>query len=285
MMMGKPKKNDLAQIIVELIKKKRPIICNTNDKGGVGKTTLAAHEAWMADLLGLKVLIVDFEKHLSKLMFGNLLPELPGFASATDLFRDEGIEKPIYKVPGWKNIYILPADHGMKDIDTIPMESGIVVNPLNNLQEIMEEYQFDIGIIDTPPVTGNRQQAGLLAASNVVLVTEMSALSLEAVSDAIGICNSLISNINERNPGVNMLTPKYLIVPNKFNSRRSRNQYYLDELKRSGIKLSPHIQDREPLAQAIDMGKPVWSFDDGNSRLAAKNIRAVLENVLMEVGA
>ncbi|WP_233981888.1 ParA family protein [Pectobacterium versatile] len=275
--MGKPSKETLLiSSLREYIRSIRPVISNCNDKGGVGKTTVTAHEAWYAaQVLGLKTLVCDFEKHLTKLLCGNRLPDLPDYAVATDLFSEDGIKKPIYQLPDSPNLYLLPADHHMKAIDTIPMDAGIVLNPRFNIEALRE--QFDLIIIDTPPVTGNRQQAGILAATNAILITEMSALSIEAVSDAINISNALIDDINVNNDGLSINYPNYIVLPNKFNSRRSRHCHYLKVLKGFGISLSPAIEDREPLGIAIDNGNPVWTYSDGNSRLASKNIKSVLE--------
>ncbi|CDG97755.1 ParA family protein [Xenorhabdus bovienii] len=271
----------LHKKIVEAIRAAHPIFGNSNDKGGVGKTTVTAHEAWYLASLGLKVLVIDFDKHITKMFFENAIPDLSEFAYASDLFSDEGITKPIYEMPNHQNIWFLPAEHEMKGIDSRPMSSGIVVYPRFHLQSLRDD--FDVIVIDTPPGEGNRQQAGLLACTHAVLVTEMGALSIGGVSDAISITNELIDNINANNPDQDMTKPSYIVIPNKFNSRRSRHKDYLAQLKQLDVNLTPCINDRETFGISTDTAIPVWKFDDGNARLAAKEVKNVLNYIFLEV--
>lgn len=270
----------ISEAVLKAIRSKCPVISNGNAKGGVGKTTAAAHQVWYAAELGLKVLAIDFDKHLTEVFTGTTTPDLPGYATASDLFTDEGITSPIYQLED--NVYFLPADHYMKDVDGIGFNEGIYKYPANHMATLRE--QFDLIIIDSPPSEGNRQQASLLASTTTVVTTELNKISINGVKDVLTITNQLVNFLNNEAGSDVYLMPGCIVLPNKYDSRRKREkEFYQELLSFEGLNIAPLLPDRAPTGAAIEDGQPVWKYRDGNARTAAKEMKAVLNHIFTEV--
>lgn len=270
----------ISDAVLKAIRAKCPVISNGNAKGGVGKTTSAAHQIWYAAELGLKVLGIDFDKHLTEVFTGSTTPELPGFATASDLFTEEGIESPIYQLD--ENIFFLPADHFMKDVDGIPFSDGIYTFPAKHMTALRE--QFDLIVIDSPPSEGNRQQASLLASTTTVVTSELNKISINGVVDVLTITSQLVNHLNSEAGDELYQMPACIVLPNKYDSRRKRDKEFYDQLLSfEGLNITPLLPYRSPTGATLSDSQPVWKYRDGNGRTAAKEMKAVLNHIFNEV--
>ena len=141
-----------------------------NQKGGVGKTTLAVHLAWFMAEAGRRVLMIDVDAQ------GNATDTLKhhaGPTSAADLF------KPATRIVAGENngITLAPADSSLTDIDR--GNAAAVMTLKQNLADASE--QFDICVIDTPPSLGLRSVACLVAASHVLAPIYLEDYSVKGV--------------------------------------------------------------------------------------------------------
>lgn len=270
----------VSEKTLKLIKDLHPVIANSNGKGGVGKTTFTSHEAWYcSEVLGLKTLVIDFDidMHISKVFFGESF-DLSEYASASDLFSDIAIEKPLIQHPDNENLFFIPSDFELEKIGSREGEDDVSVFPYFHVQSLREN--FDIILIDCPPGKGQYRNAGMLASNLTVLITEMSGISFSAVSSAIRITDEMVSLLNEHNPDMNFKYPSYLIVPNKYKGNRKEHRDALADLKASQLKMSTELRDFGPIETSINVRRPVWTFKDGNARSAAKNFKEVIVNIL-----
>lgn len=270
----------ISEITLMLIKEFHPVIANSNGKGGVGKTTFTAHEAWYcSEVLGLKTLVIDFDidMHISKVFFGETF-ELSNYASASDLFSNMSIEKPLLQHPDNANLFFIPSDFELETVGSGNDEDAVSVFPYFHVQSLREK--FDIILIDCPPGKGLYRNAGMLASNLTVLVTEMSGISFSAVSAAIRITDQMVSVLNESNSEMKFEYPAYLIVPNKYKGSRKEHREALTALKESNLKMSTELRDFGPIETSINVRRPVWTFKDGNARSAAKNFKEVIVNIL-----
>jgi hypothetical protein len=133
-----------------------------NQKGGVGKTTLAVHLAWFMAEAGRRVLMIDVDAQ------GNATDTLKhhaGSTTAAELF------KPATQIVSGGNngITLAPADSSLTDVDR--GNAAAIMTPKQNLANANE--QFDICVIDTPPSLGLRSVACLVAASSIRALYEL----------------------------------------------------------------------------------------------------------------
>ena len=236
-----------------------------NQKGGVGKTTLAVHLAWFMAEAGRRVLMVDVDAQ------GNATDTLKHYAgptSAADLF------KPGARiVAGESNgITLARADSSLTDVDR--GNAAAVMTLKQNLASASE--QFDICVIDTPPSLGLRSVACLVAASHVLAPIYLEDYSVKGVK---GLMQTVIGV--QRHYG--RADTKFLgLLPSNFNTKSPRQRTHLEQLLREAGKyvFPGHIVARDGYAEAVAERVPVWSLKRRSAQEAGREIRAVLSKIV-----
>lgn len=270
----------LTKSEIQSVQKYRPVICTGNGKGGVGKSTNAMHLAAAAAEAGLKALLIDNDEHTTFAAFGSTSPELPEYAFSSDLFTATGLTKPILQLEQLGGCWFLPRDNRLEEINSTPLESGIVLHPHQHIQELRKE--FDIIIIDSPPGKGNLQQATFLCATTAAMITELSEISVNGVVTAITVTEELVSILNDGETEELYSAPKFVIVPNKYNPMRPQQKEHFDTLISLNLLMTAPIFSRSTLEKATDALVPVWKFKDGNARQAAKEVKAAIKFIIKE---
>ena len=120
----------------------KTIVIN-NQKGGVGKTTLAVHLAWFMAEADLRVLVIDVDAQSNA---SDTLRHYAGSTLAADLFKP-GIRLVPREDEG---LTLAPADSSLTDLDR---SSAVAITTLQENLAIASE-QFDACVIDTPPSLG-----------------------------------------------------------------------------------------------------------------------------------
>ncbi|PXW50348.1 chromosome partitioning protein [Grimontella sp. AG753] len=273
-------KGVFSKALIQSIQRVRPVICTGNGKGGVGKSTNAMHLASAAAEAGLKALLIDNDEHTTFAAFGSTSPELPDNAFSSDLFTPEGITKPILQLEQLAGCWFLPRDNRLEDINSTPLESGIVLHPHMHIQKLRKE--FDIIIIDSPPGKGNLQQATFLCATTAAMITELSEISVNGVVTAITVTEELVAMLNEGETENLYTAPKFVIVPNKYNPQRPQQKEHYATLISYQLLMTAPIYSRSTMEKATDALVPVWKFKDGNARQAAKEVKAAIKFIINE---
>jgi chromosome partitioning protein len=167
------------------------ILCTTNRKGGVGKSTMATHLAAGIATLGYNVALVDTDSqgHCS-LMLG--MPEENGlFNVMIDKNPIEECMHPVppenYSTPDFPsrgNLYLLPSSDRTYQIPHMlkPDESFLF---LQTMEQVGEMFALDIIVIDTNPTMSLFDGAIYLAADGYIYVTECERLSFDGIQKAI----------------------------------------------------------------------------------------------------
>jgi len=235
-----------------------------NQKGGVGKTTLAVHLAWFMAEAGRRVLMIDVDAQ------GNATDtrkQHTGASSAADLF------KPATRLVAGENngITLAPADSSLTDIDR--GNAAAVMTLQQNLADAAE--RFDICVIDTPPSLGLRSVACLVAASHVLAPIYLEDYSVKGVK---GLMQTLIGV--QRRYGRQDTT--FLgLLPSNFNIKSPRQRTHLEQLLREAGKyvFPGQIVARDGYAEAVAERVPVWSLKRRSAQEAGREIRAVLAKI------
>jgi len=242
-----------------------------NQKGGVGKSTLTVHLAYAAMEAGLRVLLVDMDKQ------GSLSLSFPPSAvSSTALLASS-----LYDAePGGMQpekitdaLAIIRADNRLLAIDKA--ENEVIRRPGAALRRFAQE--FDLCLIDTPPLLGVRLMASLAAADFVVTPVSVGLYELAGVADLMQTIHVV------RTQGFNPRLRHVGILPMKTNNRSSEERQALLALReRYGAAILPEIlPERAPVRKAIAQRRPVWVATKGDGHLkAAQEWRAACESVL-----
>lgn len=172
------------------------VIAVANQKGGVGKTSIAVNLPVFLTAYGKKVLLVDFDsqanatfslgidpKKLNKSVYEALLGEV---------HPQETIKRTVFL--GYD---IIPTSHDLAGatVDLVNME-----NREYRLKEVIDQVKdnYDLVFIDCPPSLGLPTLNALIAADEVLVPVQAEYLSLEGLDQLLDNIQ-LINNNMERN--------------------------------------------------------------------------------------
>jgi len=183
-----------------------PVIAFFNNKGGVGKTTLVYHLAWMYHDLGLRVVAVDLDpqanltaaflefEQLEKLWLSNTLTNTV-FRCVAPLIRGTGdIAKPhLQKIKPRLSLLVgdlllssfegLLATEWSGCIDSKERSFRIVSAFGRLLQESMYSCNADVILMDLGPNLGSINRAALIAADYIVVPLTPDLFSLQGLKN------------------------------------------------------------------------------------------------------
>lgn len=252
------------------------IISFANQKGGVGKSTLCIQMAFYLTEQGQRVLVVDMDGQ------GN---------TSSRLAREQDAEEAEYYgtktsqlfAPKFRNIEVMHCPYGMdlihtpkNDPDLFEMEAiplNQAVNPRHNLFPLFVNY--DYVLIDCPPSLGRKLVAALAMSTHVACPVQLSGFAVDGVE---GLLNTIISVKNTLNPSIEILG----IIINNMNSRSMTHLKAMRQLRTEipDLIFKNRIASRAPLDNATNMGIPVWKIRSGAAGEAAREVKAVLNEIL-----
>ena len=172
-------------------------IAVTNQKGGVGKTTICLHTAGALAEMGKRVLLIDMDQQgsLSSVFVDNLdtLPEtlytlLIGESEFTvdDLTRRTNIEY----------IYLLATNNKMKNLQGVMADDPDAQYRLLDLLEESNET-YDYVLIDCPPSLDIASRMALVAADSVIVPIECSRFATSATGPMLREIQSVQKRANK----------------------------------------------------------------------------------------
>lgn len=247
------------------------VLSIANQKGGVGKSTLTVHLAYAALDAGLRVLLVDMDQQGSLSMtFTATNGATPGLA-ASKLYATEANNEQPQVIND--RLSIIRADKALLSIDKA--ENQVIRHPGLALRRFAED--FDLCLIDTPPLLGVRLMASLAASDYVVTPVSVGLYELAGVADLMATIHVI------RTQGFNPRLKHLGILPMKVNSRsiEARNALATMREKYGPIILPEALAERAAVRKAIAQRRPVWVNTRGEGHLkAAHEWRAACAAIL-----
>lgn len=231
------------------------IVTVANHKGGVGKTSLAAHLAFRAAERGNKVLVVDLDAQ------GNLTGTLAdrGRALKADgaerLFGAEG--EPVPMAGFEANIAVLPASPALNATDRGQLSQAF--NAIGHLKSLSKAFGFIV--IDTAPAIGLRLTAALAASQRLVVPLQPESYAVDGVSSLLAEAVSIGEHMN---PG---LAPAEFVI-NALNPRARQHAQTAARLSQQFAVRTPWLRRSIAVADALAARRPVWRAPVANSAVA-----------------
>jgi chromosome partitioning protein len=244
-----------------------------NQKGGVGKSTLAVHLAWLALDQGRTVVVVDLDGQANT---SRTFAETFGGLAASSLFTVEPgslVEAP--QVIS-ERLALIAADIGINDVEGLDLDS--IQRPALHLAALNLPPDTLV-IIDTPPTLGRRLLAALIAADAVISPLALNGYSIQGITDLQRTIQMVRARFNPKLHNLGLLA-------NMVNSRSKTHTRMRAELKAAlGDKLLPFaLGNRVAISDAIDRNRPVWQGTKGQSSLkAAHEMRTVCGAILEKI--
>ena len=233
------------------------IVTVTNQKGGVGKTTLACHLALAGVEKERRTLLVDLDTqgNASTMLARSAgIAHVPGGSAA--LF-SEAAPVPLATDTG---VDLL---HGHQRLDEV--DQRVALGDAAGIRERLLGLPYDLVVVDTPPALGLRHLGPQVWADVVVTPLEPNSFSLLALSQTL----AAIEEIRALRPSL-----QNRILINRFNKSSGQQNRYIAALAEHVELTTPYLTLRVAVSDALDEGAPVWRFRraDRETRDTWKNL-------------
>lgn len=244
-----------------------------NNKGGVGKSTVAVQLSHGLSKLGFKVILLDLDGQNDSSLFLGISEDKykKTFFDLMDKRSEVSVRDCI--IEARENLDLLPNSH-IEEINAEFYRESRIDLILDEKLKDLEEMDYDFIIIDCGPQRTKVNDAVLCYVDNIIMPVQVEAAAVRA-------CGSIYEYLADLRLSPDKIS---LIIPNMFDQRTKdakENLNFLYEFfsDMDDIVTNP-INRRIKITEAGKMGKTVFEYDEE----AAAQFFDVLERLVKKIG-
>ena len=232
-----------------------------NQKGGVGKTSVAVNLAASMAHYGRRVLLVDLDPQGNATTGSGIDKSACTHTVYGVLLGEHAVQDAILKCEGGYDIVAANRELAGAEVELIGIERR-EFRLRDALAEAAKAYDFVV--IDCPPALNMLTVNGFTAANAVIIPMQCEYYALEGLSDLVGTLRKVKQNLN---PGIEIEA----LVRTMYDPRSTLTVQVSDELKKHyGDKVFDTVIPRNiRIAEAPSFGKPVLLHDPASKGATA----------------
>ncbi|WP_404415309.1 ParA family protein [Marinospirillum sp.] len=230
-----------------------------NQKGGVGKSSIACNLAAISAAKGQPTLVIDLDPQGNSTHYLSGQPAQALEGSMFDFFEQsltlgggrKSIAELVHPTP-FENLYVLAAHPELESLEA-KLESRYKIYKLKEALDGLSETYPEIWI-DTPPALNFFSRSALIAAEKCLIPFDCDAFSRQALYSLQDAIDELKADHNE---GLEIEG----IVVNQFNAQARLPRQLIEELKSEGHPVLPvHLATSVKMRESHQVSKPLHHY-------------------------
>ncbi len=233
------------------------VICVTNQKGGVGKTTTAVNLAYYLSKDKFKTLLIDFDPQgnaTSGLGIDKTDTDALG-ATMTNVVLGEASLASVVRPTKYKNFDLAPATPELAnaEVELANMQRKFI-RLRDGVRAVADTYDYIV--IDSPPSLSLLTVNGMIASNYLLLPVQTEFYALEGVAQLL---ESMKLVMKQANPNLRLLG----VLATMYDKRTSLSAQVYDEIKKyfKQLTFKTTIPRNVRVAEAPSHGVPVGAYD------------------------